>query len=600
MSHYDVVIIGGGLAGQSLSRQLLLNAPGLRILLLERRNRPPTREKVGESLVQVGGYYFSRVLDLEEYLLREHYMKYNLRFYWKNGGRSNRQFEDYSQAYIRNFSNIACYQLDRVKIEGELLRRNLESPGFTQANGIRLVSVDAGEDDSHRVVFRKDGIESTATADWVVDTSGRARFLARRRQLAQSNPIRHGASFLWVDGLVNIDRLNDLGNRENRIKASRRLTGHLPLWLATNHFMGEGYWFWVIPLQGKTSLGLVYDRELFTEDVSSAEQLLGWVCRQFPLFERDLPRRKVLNFGALPDFSHGCSQTIHPSGWAMSGESGRFLDPLYSPGSDFIAIHNTLIVDAVQTQSRSRRVLKCRIYEQLMRALYEAFLPTFHRSYDALGDQETFVMKYGWELSIYFVFYTFPFINDLFTDLRFIPDFLGRFARLGPINRNLQSFLSGFYRWKKVHAGAPSEPAFFDFMTLDGLVAAERTFYQVGIGTETATAVLDRQLESLEELARLIFASACATVTGDASLVHSRKFVEGIDLSTFSFDPEAIGERYRECRDGGEPYLWTINSGVFAGLQQKELQSDGNHRPGRADCAGVLDPAGTGLSPRSY
>ena len=82
--HYDIVIIGAGLAGLSLARQLSMMSDKT-ILVLERQAQiPPDRQKVGESLVQVGGYYFSKVLDLEEYLLGEHYMKYNLRFYWKN------------------------------------------------------------------------------------------------------------------------------------------------------------------------------------------------------------------------------------------------------------------------------------------------------------------------------------------------------------------------------------------------------------------------------------------------------------------------------------------------------------------------------------
>ena len=46
----------------------------------------------------MGGYYFSKVLDLEEYLWHEHFMKYNLRFYFKTNGRDNSRFEDYAQA----------------------------------------------------------------------------------------------------------------------------------------------------------------------------------------------------------------------------------------------------------------------------------------------------------------------------------------------------------------------------------------------------------------------------------------------------------------------------------------------------------------------
>ena len=128
--HYDVVIIGAGLAGLSLARQLLLNSDK-GILLLDKRSQIPSpHQKVGEATVQMSAYYFAKVLDLEEHLLREHFMKYNLRFYWKTAGRENRNFEDYSQSYIRNLSNIASYQLDRNKLEGEMLRLNLEQRNF--------------------------------------------------------------------------------------------------------------------------------------------------------------------------------------------------------------------------------------------------------------------------------------------------------------------------------------------------------------------------------------------------------------------------------------------------------------------------------------
>ena len=94
-AHYDVVIIGAGLAGLSLSRQLLLNSEK-KILLLDKRSAiPPPHQKVGEATVQLSAYYFSKVLDLEEHLLREHYLKYNLRFFWKTEGRDNRGVEDY-------------------------------------------------------------------------------------------------------------------------------------------------------------------------------------------------------------------------------------------------------------------------------------------------------------------------------------------------------------------------------------------------------------------------------------------------------------------------------------------------------------------------
>ena len=118
--HYDVLIIGAGLAGLALARQLLLNTDK-RILLVDRRTEfPPAKQKVGEATVQLSAYYLAKVLDLEEHLLREHFLKYNLRFYWKTPGLANDCYEHYSQAYILKFSNINTYQLDRNKLEGEM------------------------------------------------------------------------------------------------------------------------------------------------------------------------------------------------------------------------------------------------------------------------------------------------------------------------------------------------------------------------------------------------------------------------------------------------------------------------------------------------
>ncbi len=180
VNHCDVVIIGAGLAGLSLSRQLLLNSDK-KILLLDKRSQIPSpHQKVGEATVQLSAYYFSKVLDLEEHLLREHFMKYNLRFYWKTAGRENRNFEDYGQAYIRNLSNIASYQLNRNKLEGEMLRLNLELPNFTFHKSVANLKVKLSDDGPHSISFTTEDAEVALDANWVVDTSGRGKFLARK------------------------------------------------------------------------------------------------------------------------------------------------------------------------------------------------------------------------------------------------------------------------------------------------------------------------------------------------------------------------------------------------------------------------------------
>lgn len=176
--HYDVVMIGAGLAGLSLSRQLLLNTDKTILVVEKHPTLPAKRQKVGESLVQIGGYYFSKVLDMEEHLLCEHFMKYNLRFYWKSAARDNSRFEDYGQSYIRPFSNIASYQLDRNKLEGELLRLNDQYDNFTCLTSVRELDVKLHEGPTpHTILFSHAGEQHTVQADWLVDTTGRSRFL---------------------------------------------------------------------------------------------------------------------------------------------------------------------------------------------------------------------------------------------------------------------------------------------------------------------------------------------------------------------------------------------------------------------------------------
>lgn len=564
-NHYDVVILGGGLAGLSLARHLLLDTDKT-VLLLERLSEiPPSRQKVGESSVQLAGYYFSKVLDLESYMFHEQFMKYNLRFYWKNAGRDNSRFEDYGHVSIRPFSNIASYQLNRNTFEAELLRRNRESERFTVKTSVSKIDVDLAEgSDPHHLCFQVGDDEVAVTAGWVVDTTGRVRLLANRRKLRKESTIRHGSFFWWVEGLVDIEKLTDRSQREIRLRPERSQIGHLPMFLATNHFMDEGLWFWVIPLQGKTSLGIVFDSAIVPhDDVFSVEKATRWVCERFPLFARDLPRRKVLDSSGLKRYSHDCEQTISASRWAMAGEAGRFTDPLYSPGSDLISIYNTLIVDAIKTSDPEELAAKCEIFEQLMRAVYLAYLPSYDTSYDVLGDQEAFALKYVWELSVYFAGYVFPFINDLFTDRRFLLGFMRHFSQLGPINRGVQQVLSDYYQWKKQAKEPTREPIFFDLMDVSTLREAEKTFYKVGVSVDEAKKVLGEQVANLEELARFIVAHVVAVMIDDERVMTNRRFLEEIDLRAVPYDLDALCRQYQEIAGTDASWEWSFDPAVL-------------------------------------
>jgi flavin-dependent dehydrogenase len=575
----DVLIIGAGLAGLTLARQLLLARPEIRILMLDRLAEIPSpKQKVGEATVQVSGYYYSRVLEMEEHLLREHFLKYNLRFYWKTQ-RGGDVWEDLSQSYIRKISNIATYQLDRNKFEAAVLEKNRESPGFELIHPMTNLKVDLAEggdgDEPHAFRFEAGGREISGRATWVVDASGRNRFLVKRRELDRPSPIQHGSSFLWVEGLLDPEKCTNLDRKAIRLRPERSALGHFPTFLATNHYCGEGYWFWEIPLHGKTSLGLVFDSaNVAFKDVSSAEKLVEWICREYPLYARDLPQRKILHHSGLTSFALDNGQTISPDRWALVGEACRFSDPLYSPGGDLISTYNTLITDAILTPGRRELEAKVRFYEPLARAIYEAYVPSFAVSYCTLGDQECYSLRYVWELTIYFAFYVFPFINDLLTTQAFLPGFLRRFGQLGPINHGMHRLLAAYYRWKKENVVMPSpEPVFFEFMEVGALAAAELTFYKVGVGLDEARQVLDDQLENLRDLARWTAAHIAAVVLDDPRAVTNAAFIRGIDVNDLQFDPEAMAARLEAaCRETSEAYAWRFDVPCMARFKTERLE----------------------------
>jgi flavin-dependent dehydrogenase len=588
-ARHDVVILGGGLAGLTLARHLLLETDK-RILMLERRDEIPWfHQKVGESSVQLAGHYFGKVLGLESYLLHEHFMKYNLRFYFPSGARDNSRFEDYGHISIRPFSNVPSYQLNRNTLEAEILRRNRESDRFTVLTGVKDLDVEIVPDGDHVVRYRTDAEPVSVNCDWLVDASGRNRFLARKLGLLRPMPIHNNTFFWWVEGTVDIEKLTDRSRREVRLKPERAKLGHLPVFLATNHFCVEGLWFWVIPLQGKTSLGLVYDSKVWPhEGMNSVEKATAWVLEHFPLFGRDLPQRKVLDFGTIRQYSHSCERTISPDRWAMTGEAGRFTDPLYSPGSDLISTYNTMIVSAIQMDDKLERAGAIETYEQMMRALANAYVPSYAISYDCLGDEEAFALKYSWELSVYFVAYVYPFINDLFCDRRFLLGFMRFFSRLGPINNGLHKLLSDFFHWKKAHAmlAPQGEPIFFDLFEIGTLREAEKFFYRVGVSVDEGREALFNHLGPLEELARFIVAHVTSVVVGDERVLTNRRFVEGIELRAESWPLEELSRRWQEAASSDERWQWSFDPSVM-----RCFRHDPAGKPAQAPTAPVREMA---------
>src|SRR5262245_49023852 len=124
MEAFDVVICGGGLAGQTLARQLRMSDADLRVAVLEKMPSGDIRDaahKVGESSVEVGAHYFLERLGLKPYMVENQLPKFGLRFYFENDGGP---IEDRMELGARQFPRFPSAQLDRGVLERDLRAMN--------------------------------------------------------------------------------------------------------------------------------------------------------------------------------------------------------------------------------------------------------------------------------------------------------------------------------------------------------------------------------------------------------------------------------------------------------------------------------------------
>src|SRR5271169_1349087 len=77
---WDVVVLGGALAGAATALLLRRRNPRWRVLIIEKSDRLGRR--VGESTVETSAYFIGRVLGLTDHLNEKHLVKQGMRFWF--------------------------------------------------------------------------------------------------------------------------------------------------------------------------------------------------------------------------------------------------------------------------------------------------------------------------------------------------------------------------------------------------------------------------------------------------------------------------------------------------------------------------------------
>ncbi|HUM02084.1 MAG TPA: tryptophan 7-halogenase [Thermoanaerobaculia bacterium] len=407
---FDVVVVGGAIAGAATAILLRRWHPGLSVLVVEKS--PAFDWKVGESTVEISAYFLTRVLKLFDHLTRQQIVKQGFRYWFWSGDVTC--LREASEVGPTQMGRTPSFQIDRSVLDEHVLSLAAKEGAVlwrpAKVAEIRLTE-ETGASESV-LAIEKEGRRIEVAAGWVVDASGRAATIARKKGMLK--PLEtHPTASLWA----RFRNVKDLEGKEvagtdpadpwvRDIVAARRL--------GTNHFVGFGYWIWFIPLHGgETSVGLVWDKRLVDPQGATPEEKLRRFLDGNPLTRELLEGAEIVPgdirfYGHLPYLV----DRVAGNGWSLVGDAAGFLDPFYSPGLDQMAFSVSWTLELIRLRKMktpeafaSDLELHNVRYARFFRYFFGAI---FQDKYWLMGDYDTMTTAFLMDTALYYLAAVIP------------------------------------------------------------------------------------------------------------------------------------------------------------------------------------------------
>lgn len=429
----DVVIIGGSIGAMMMAAQLRHRMPDLHVLVVGRSPDQEKRPIVGESLLEPPTVFFHRI-GIGKYLDREHTVKQGLSFYYKLANGDDRHYTVHSPELL----HVLSRQLHRPRFDQDL-RSHLQRQGVEFLDGLAEDIEIGGDSSRHRLTVRAANRHFTLTSRWVVDATGRNRWLGRR-VTTYTRPATRQRNVFWF-------RLANFEPFSRHIKVSMRRPLKYTLWDTTHHFMGRGYWVWCIPLHSPEhdsmiSIGLTYRPDLFTQQMKSIDDFLTLADREHPALADMVRSGTVVDTQTYGNFLHWADRIYSADGWFLTADAARTVDPLYSTGLTMNVVQIEQIAEIISRQREGEITAKeIDSLQSLWQVMAYQIQEDITTLYEGMHDPFQACMRRYWSNITYFNLLLPMWHNGVFYDTDAAP-FLRRLFARGP---SIQAAVNKFF-----------------------------------------------------------------------------------------------------------------------------------------------------------
>lgn len=305
----DVVIIGAGPSGSIAAS--LLHQQGKRVVVIEKQHFP--RFSIGESLLPCCMQLIEEANMLDAVNAGG--------FQFKNGAAFRYQ-DQYTQFdFTDKFTPGpgTTFQVERASFD-KLLADTATEQGVEIRYGQTVESVDLNTTPK-LTVKDETGKLYTIAAKYLLDASGFGRVLPRLLNLEKPSSLANrSAVFTHIQDNIGDKKIAGKPFDRNKI-------------LVSVHPKNKDIWYWLIPLSdNKCSLGVVGEPHLLSDTDHNLPDRLMAMVKQEPSLNYLLADAEMLRDCALLSGYSANVSTLATDKFALLGNAGEFLDPVFSSG----------------------------------------------------------------------------------------------------------------------------------------------------------------------------------------------------------------------------------------------------------------------------